>query len=401
MYGLVLEGGGSKGAYQIGACRALAEMGIEYGVVAGTSVGALNGAMVVQDKLDRAYELWHDLNPFHVIRMTDEELAGFEESSERVESMNTFMKKMRKVISEKGLDTAPLLKMLESEIDERSIRQSPVDFGIVTVDITSRKALEIYKEDIPPGKLVDYIMASASFPAFRRAVIDGRVFIDGGFYNALPVNLVKNKGCTDIIVLRTNSLGIKRRVDTTGLNIITVEPSEGLGPILDFNSGRTRQNLKLGYYDGLKVFRKLKGSRYYVAPGNDEGFFINYLASLEEDKTRRLCRLFGLETSGRRALFEHLVPKTADLLGLPEDASYEDVCIGLMERIAAANGIERFRIYTFQELYDEIKGGYCRPGGDFERAIPGVLKSRELLAGSLRERILGSIADIIFCTETN
>lgn len=399
MYGLVLEGGGSKGAYQIGACRALAEMGIEYGAVAGTSVGALNGAMVVQGKLDRAYELWHDLNPFNVINMTDKEVEGFKESSDRVDALNVFMKKMRKMIAEKGLDTAPLLKMLEDEIDERSIRESPVDFGIVTVDLTLRKALEIYKEDIPSGKMVDYIMASASFPAFRRAVIDGRVFIDGGFYNALPVNLVKNKGCTDIIVLRTNSLGIKRRFDTAGLNITTVEPSEGLGPLLDFNSGRTRRNLKLGYYDALKVFKELKGTRYYVQPGNDDVFFIHYLASLEESKIRRLCELFGFEAGGRRVLFEHLVPKTADLLGLPEDAPYEDVCVGLMERMAAANGVERFRIYSVRELYEEIKGSFCRSGDDFEHAIPGVLKSRELLAGSVRERIISSIADIIFCTE--
>ena len=47
MYGLVLEGGGGKGAYHIGAVRALLEMGIEFGAVAGVSVGALNGAMPV------------------------------------------------------------------------------------------------------------------------------------------------------------------------------------------------------------------------------------------------------------------------------------------------------------------------------------------------------------------
>ncbi|MFR0795218.1 MAG: patatin-like phospholipase family protein [Oscillospiraceae bacterium] len=52
-YGLALEGGGAKGAYQIGAWKALREAGIHFSAVSGTSVGALNGAMIVMDDLER------------------------------------------------------------------------------------------------------------------------------------------------------------------------------------------------------------------------------------------------------------------------------------------------------------------------------------------------------------
>ena len=52
-YGLALEGGGAKGAYQIGAWKALREAGIRFSAVSGTSVGALNGAMIVMDDLER------------------------------------------------------------------------------------------------------------------------------------------------------------------------------------------------------------------------------------------------------------------------------------------------------------------------------------------------------------
>ncbi|HMM69555.1 MAG TPA: patatin-like phospholipase family protein, partial [Gudongella oleilytica] len=48
MYGLVLEGGGAKGSYHVGVYKALLEEGIPIGGVAGTSIGALNGAMIVQ-----------------------------------------------------------------------------------------------------------------------------------------------------------------------------------------------------------------------------------------------------------------------------------------------------------------------------------------------------------------
>ena len=56
-YGLALEGGGAKGAYQIGAWKALREAGIRFSAVSGTSVGALNGAMIVMDDLEKAEKI--------------------------------------------------------------------------------------------------------------------------------------------------------------------------------------------------------------------------------------------------------------------------------------------------------------------------------------------------------
>ena len=55
---IVLGGGGSKGAYQIGAWRALRELGVDYHIITGTSIGACNGALMVQGDYERALELW-------------------------------------------------------------------------------------------------------------------------------------------------------------------------------------------------------------------------------------------------------------------------------------------------------------------------------------------------------
>lgn len=62
--GLVLEGGGGKGAYQIGVWQALRELGIEdhIRVIAGTSVGALNAALFLQGDLRRAKDLWFQIS---------------------------------------------------------------------------------------------------------------------------------------------------------------------------------------------------------------------------------------------------------------------------------------------------------------------------------------------------
>lgn len=255
MYGLVLEGGGGRGAYQIGACKAISEMGLKISMVAGTSVGALNGAMIVQEEVDRAYDIWYDLEPGNVMKMMDG-FAWDRTGAGIVPDARLLIKRLKKVIADGGIDVEPLEKLVKSVLDEERIRKSPIGFGVVTVDLTERRAVEIYKEDMPEGLLVDYVIASASFPLFKRAIIEGRTYIDGALYNNLPINLVSSRGLKDIIVLRTYGMGIKRRVDTRGLNIINILPSENLTSVLDFSNRSARRNLKLGYEDACRVLEK-------------------------------------------------------------------------------------------------------------------------------------------------
>ncbi len=263
MYGLVLEGGGSRGAYQAGACKAIKEMGLEIGMVAGCSVGALNGAMVVQGDTDRAYDVWYNIDPASVIDFSGSGLAGYAENGSRPESLRDLARKIKKIIADGGLNVAPLEKLVKDALDEALIRESKIGFGVVTVDLTKRKGIEIYKENIPYGQLADYVIASASFPVFKRTIIDGRSFIDGGLYNVLPVNLVSDKGFKSIIAIRTYGLGLKRRFKRNSLNITSISPSESLGSTMDFTNKTARRNLKLGYEDACRVLEKLAGEPAY------------------------------------------------------------------------------------------------------------------------------------------
>src|SRR5438034_4915123 len=69
--GLVLAGGGGKGAYQIGCWKALRAVGLtSFTVISGTSVGALNGALITMGDFDKALKLWTDLEPRRVLRAT-------------------------------------------------------------------------------------------------------------------------------------------------------------------------------------------------------------------------------------------------------------------------------------------------------------------------------------------
>ena len=59
---LVLCGGGSRGAYEVGAYQALVEAGYTFDIIVGTSIGALNGALIVQDTYFRGMRLWRTTN---------------------------------------------------------------------------------------------------------------------------------------------------------------------------------------------------------------------------------------------------------------------------------------------------------------------------------------------------
>lgn len=65
---LVLAGGGSKGAYQAGCIKALIELGYNFNIVTGTSVGALNALLVVQKDYEALYKLWDEIKISDVLK---------------------------------------------------------------------------------------------------------------------------------------------------------------------------------------------------------------------------------------------------------------------------------------------------------------------------------------------
>ncbi|NNG68061.1 patatin-like phospholipase family protein [Caldanaerobacter subterraneus] len=357
MYGVVLEGGGARGAYQIGVYKALIEEGIEVKGIAGTSVGALNGAILVQGDFDKAYEIWENISYSRVIKASDEEIEKFKKGKLDREDILLLIQRLRGIIREGGLDITPLRNLLEEVLDEEKIRSSGKDFAIVTVSLSDLKPMELYIEDIPYGKLIDYLMASAYLPVFKREKIDGKSFLDGGVYNNLPANLLIDKGYKDLIIIRTGSFGIVKKIGFTGLNVLIISPKEDLGGILEFDKETARYNLTLGYYDGLKALRRLKGSKYYIKEDEKEEFFIHYLLNLEKEKIKKLKEIFDIseEVPDKRALFEFIIPKLSALLNLGASSSYEEIFLYLLENLAESYKIDRFKIYTYGELMEKVR----------------------------------------------
>ena len=71
-YALVLGGGGANGSYEIGVWKALRELKIHINAIFGTSVGALNAMLIIQNDFNKAYELWKTLTINKVIKIPNQ-----------------------------------------------------------------------------------------------------------------------------------------------------------------------------------------------------------------------------------------------------------------------------------------------------------------------------------------
>lgn len=394
MVGLVLEGGGAKGSYQVGACRALLEMGLDIAAVAGTSIGALNGAMVVQGELEKAYELWYNISPSQVFDIEESRLEELMKLEISHDGIFYFMNKAKEIAQSRGIDITFIKKLLHQIIDEKKLRNSQIMFGFVTISLSEMKPLELFLGDVPEGKVVEYLLASANLPAFKQEKIDGKLYLDGGFYDNLPSNMLINKGFKEIIAIRTKAMGRTRKISSTDAKVRYIGTDENLGGILDFNNIQSRKNLNLGYFDALKVFNGYKGRTYYIKLTHDEDLFWNFLLAPGEQKILEVGETLGIKNIPyRRLLFEHIIPKLILLLNLSKDSNYEDIVIAILEVLATNISLERFKIYSFNEFLLEIRKEYKKKPAKQNDIVnlPSFIRQSDVLARAVKDRIAAEI----------
>ena len=260
--GLVLEGGGVKGAYELGALIALTEKGYSFHAVTGTSIGALNGAVMASQGIEKLAEYWEEAKYCPVFDFDDDMVARFRQKDFDLDLIIAAGKKLlsaREIIRQSYEHT---LKFVYDRLKEDEIRSSAIDFGCVTYNISDMEPFEAMKKDIPEGKLIDYIVASACFPIFPPKQIDGKKFIDGGVYDNMPINLLARTGCRKMIVVRTNPVSKqpKRRIEQPDLNIFYITPSANLGRAMAFSPERIENLKQLGYADAARAIAEAEAT---------------------------------------------------------------------------------------------------------------------------------------------
>ncbi len=253
--GVVLGGGGARGPYQIGVWKAMRELSIDYQIVTGSSVGALNGALMVQGDYDKAVEMWESLSLRNIVNLS---APPDEEASLR----DDLRQGIREAVEHRGLDVTPLESLLRDVISPQRFYESPVDFGLVTVQFPLYTPLHLTKEEIPPEKLVDYLMASASyFPLFQAKVIDGRRHIDGAFNDNIPARLALRCGAEELIIVDLAARGLIHPLREE-VPVTHIRSRWFLGQIMEFDTSTAEEKFILGYHDGLKAFQHKEGCSY-------------------------------------------------------------------------------------------------------------------------------------------
>lgn len=360
MKGLVLEGGGTKGAYQIGAYKALRELGIEFKGVAGTSIGALNGAYIVQDNIEVLEDIWTNYDYTHFMDVDEETYHSIKNIDFTPKNLNMVISLINKARKNQGIDISPFRNLLEKTINEDLIRNSNKDFGLVTVMWDGKIVPNpMFIENIPKGKLLDYLIASASLPIFKLDKLDDKLFLDGVFHNNIPVSLLREKGYEDIVVIRLiddlfGKVNLNHHKD---MNMKVIVPSEYLGGCLNVDPDNVHKNIKLGYMDAMKTFNRYNGIRYYfnLDYKYDDEYCFDKLSNLSKDSIESLCKLLNIKRDiNKRTLLEAIIPKLGESLNLSKEFSYKDLFYCIYEKKLEENNINRLNLYDFNKVVEVV-----------------------------------------------
>ena len=321
---LVLAGGGARGSYQVGVWRALTELGWNPQIITGTSVGSLNGAMFALDLYETARDMWTSIRSQDVMELPEE--------TRNLTELHQFL---RDVVRAGGMDVTPLEEIVERVLDEDALRASPIRFGLVTVEKRGLKPRELPLEEIPKGKVKDYLLASAAcFPALRAKQIDGVQFLDGGYRDNMPTGLAQKMGAEELVCVDLEGVGITLP-NRTGLPTTMVRSYWELGDILHFDPDTARRNIELGYYDTLRAFGRLRGCAYAVAKNEQTA----------QDAAAFRQRFDAVQKAVKA---KYPVTLTADLaLKL---ANMQDVELAPLEAAAEDVGVDPTRYYTVETL---------------------------------------------------
>ncbi len=349
--GLVLAGGGARGAYQIGAWRALQELGIEFELIAGTSVGALNGGLILQGDLEAAEVMWSQIDTGKILTFSGMNVT-------KQFSVNAVLREMQQfalsAVMTQGVSTKPLRQLIQQLLDEDKMAQQNQDLFICTTQLPQMKEVVVSFKETPSGEFHQWLLASSSFfPAMEAAKIAGNYYVDGGYRNNIPVDVVLQQGATEVIVIDVKGPGLAKPLHLPeSLPIVTVVSPWNLGTVLLFDGARSQWNIQLGYLETLKAFGRYIGHWYTFAHQFDD-------ASLKTWRRRFSRGVLGKLTQGEKKLLQN--PQLIAELQKKMRPMYPDrIAVSMMplyvlEMTGKVLGISPIECYTVEEMLGLIK----------------------------------------------
>ncbi|ENT8436869.1 TPA: patatin-like phospholipase family protein [Pseudomonas aeruginosa] len=306
--GLVLSGGGAKGAYQVGVLKALRELGTRIDAVSGASIGALNGGVLASAPsldvaIERLEELWGRLakqSPLNMkvpgylmmlaaaglrLQGAGTALAGLHAAQSIARRLNYELPEWLEFLEDSLLDDQPLRELMDEYLVSDDLDTGlPLYVSIYKsngglTDLLSAFKAELGFIDTPdsdfvhiqsmePAERKKLLLASAAIPMlFKPRTIEGQRYTDGGqggwqtMQGNTPITPLIDAGCNLVIVTHLSDGSPWSRHDFPDATILEIRPSESLnraqGPLggardlLGFDAEKIPSWIEQGYRDTL------------------------------------------------------------------------------------------------------------------------------------------------------
>lgn len=224
MKALILGGGSIKGAFQVGAAKAVLEDGFAPDMIYGVSVGALNAAYLVNEagkqNLDNGRIDWpsvgHNLMALWIKHITQPQDVAILRSRVSM-GFNTLMSRFDGL-----LDPSPLHNLIRQHTDAFVLRNSPVRIKVGAVNITHGDIVYASPDD---EFFMDYVRASSSLPMLMPAVPIGSKtdqFLDGGLRVVAPIHEAIRDGAKEIVLIACHAKQLYTRENFNSRNLISL-----------------------------------------------------------------------------------------------------------------------------------------------------------------------------------
>ena len=276
--GLVLAGGGGKGAYELGVWKALDELKLTkyITVFSGTSIGAFNSVLFAMNDMKKADELWEEVTMDKLVPISKSELIkrgiGLYIGGKNLQLAKKFLnyKLEHGAIANDGA-----IEVVEKYLDFNKIKENnKICYAACTkLSDFSAKYFKINEFDEETGKKI--VLASASLPLIYDCTeVLGEKYIDGGIADNIPIQPVYGENCNIIIVVL---LSKEVQVDRTlypNSKLIVISPENldenTITGTLNLNTDAKRIRIIEGYNDTINKLEPIKELVEYISKEEEE-----------------------------------------------------------------------------------------------------------------------------------
>ena len=359
--GLVLAGGGGKGAYEIGVFKYLHELGLDsrFSVISGSSVGGLNAVLFALGDYELAEKIW--------LTEIDNKILDFESQAYREGAL----------FSRNGL-----VKIMNKYIDFKRLKKSGKTVYATCCNTKTWQPEYVRLNDHWDSRIKRYLLATSAIPGlFQREKLWEVEYVDGGFADNVPLKPLLDERCSRALVVILDN---NYHVDYSGYDIKTekIYPSRdvgGLGEMLDFSSDTAQELINLGYDDCKKIY-SLQIKELLKSESQEDS------EMTEVDAMERIAKIN--EMSDNAVLLETLKefdadPALAKIIEIEWNIDAKAGADFFWTTVSAYEGWKWQKSKMFDKARLVDNAGVQRAWGDYQKAVD---KCRQFLSDQARRR---------------